>query len=147
MSALNRSSDLQRRGSEVKDEAPFRYVHAEIRTQVVVICGSTRHQLDHGGAPAHDHAKIGWNIQGRKLTPMFKLRSGDHRRNGTRIRRTTNVHTWWHADVWRQRILVLKESTLEFINMTPSERWHLMGVGGVVDLWCDPCNSLGVELS
>ena len=33
-----------------KDETPFRYAHAEIRTQVVVICGPTRYQLDHGGA-------------------------------------------------------------------------------------------------
>ena len=30
---------------------PFRYAYAEIRTQVVVICGPTRYQLDHGGAP------------------------------------------------------------------------------------------------
>ena len=29
---------------------PFRYAHAEIRTQVVVICGPTRFQLDHGSA-------------------------------------------------------------------------------------------------
>jgi len=37
-------------GNEVKDETPFRYAHAEIRTRVVVICGPTRNQLDHGGA-------------------------------------------------------------------------------------------------
>ena len=35
----------------LKDETPFRYAHAEIRTRVVVICGPTRYQLDHGGAP------------------------------------------------------------------------------------------------
>ena len=36
---------------EVEDETPFRYSHAEIRTQVVVICcDSTRYQLDYGGA-------------------------------------------------------------------------------------------------
>ena len=33
---------------EVKDETSFRYAHAEIRTQVVVvICDPTRYQLDH----------------------------------------------------------------------------------------------------
>jgi len=35
---------------EVKDETPFRYAHAEIRTQMVVSCGLTHYQLDHGGA-------------------------------------------------------------------------------------------------
>ena len=30
---------------------PFRYAHVEILTQAVVICGPTRNQLDHGGAP------------------------------------------------------------------------------------------------
>jgi len=38
------------KGNEVKDETTVRYAHAEIRTQVVVICGPTRYQLDHGGA-------------------------------------------------------------------------------------------------
>jgi len=33
-----------------KDEIPLRYAHAEIRSQVIVICGPTRYQLDHGGA-------------------------------------------------------------------------------------------------
>jgi len=33
-----------------KDETHFRYAQWEIRTQVVVICGPTRYQLDHGGA-------------------------------------------------------------------------------------------------
>jgi len=42
---LNGLSDL-----EVKDETPFSYVHAEIRTQVIVICDPTPYQLDHGGA-------------------------------------------------------------------------------------------------
>jgi len=37
--------------SEVRDETPSRYAHAEIRTQVVVICDQTRYQLDQGGAP------------------------------------------------------------------------------------------------
>ena len=36
--------------SEVKDETPFRYAHAEIRTQMIGICGPTRYQLGHGGA-------------------------------------------------------------------------------------------------
>jgi len=31
--------------SEVKDETPFTYAHAEIRTRMVVICGPTRYQL------------------------------------------------------------------------------------------------------
>jgi len=37
--------------SEVKDETPFRYAHAEFRTRVVMICGPTRYQLDDGGTP------------------------------------------------------------------------------------------------
>jgi len=41
---------MGRATSEVKDETPFRYAHVEIRTQVVVIGGPTRYQLDHGGA-------------------------------------------------------------------------------------------------
>ena len=35
----------------VKDETPIRYAHAEIQTQVVVICGPTCYQLDHGDTP------------------------------------------------------------------------------------------------
>ena len=27
--------------------------HVEVRTRFVVICGPTRYQLDHGGAPSH----------------------------------------------------------------------------------------------
>jgi len=50
MEGLNWPSDLQRWWSEVKDETTFRYAHAEIRTQVLVIYGTTRYQLDHGGA-------------------------------------------------------------------------------------------------
>ena len=46
---LNWPSDLQRQWNEVKEETPFRYADAEIRTEVVVICGPTRYQLDHGG--------------------------------------------------------------------------------------------------
>jgi len=33
------------------DESPFRYSHAEIRTQVIVICGPMHYQLDHICAP------------------------------------------------------------------------------------------------
>ena len=33
----------------MKDETPFRYAHAEIQIQVIVICDSTRYQLDQGG--------------------------------------------------------------------------------------------------
>jgi len=40
-----------------KDETPFRYAHAEIRNQVVVICGPTRCQLDNGGALDFDRIK------------------------------------------------------------------------------------------
>ena len=36
--------------SEVKDETPFRYSHADIRIQVVVIYGPTRYQLDREGS-------------------------------------------------------------------------------------------------
>ena len=36
--------------SEVKDEIPFRYVQGKIRTQMIVICGPTRYQLDQGDA-------------------------------------------------------------------------------------------------
>ena len=45
-------------GNEViKDETPFRYAHAEIWTQVVVICDTTRYQLDHTGALRDHHAQ------------------------------------------------------------------------------------------
>ena len=47
---LNAPSDLQKKWCEVKDETPFRYAHAQIRTQVVVICNTTRYQLDQGAA-------------------------------------------------------------------------------------------------
>jgi len=40
---LNGPSDLQRQWSEVEDETPFRYGHAEIRTRVVMICDPTRY--------------------------------------------------------------------------------------------------------
>ena len=32
----------------------FRYAHADIRTQVVVICGTKRYQLDNGGVERPD---------------------------------------------------------------------------------------------
>ena len=38
------------KSSEVKDETPFSYAHAEIWTQVVVTCDSMHYQVDHGGA-------------------------------------------------------------------------------------------------
>jgi len=40
----------QATSSEVKDETPIRYAHSEIRTRMVIICGPTCYQLDHGGA-------------------------------------------------------------------------------------------------
>ncbi|KAK2146453.1 hypothetical protein LSH36_606g01051 [Paralvinella palmiformis] len=51
---LNGPSNLQ---SNVKDETPFRYADAKIRTRVVVICGPTRYQLDQGDAP-RTHTKF-----------------------------------------------------------------------------------------
>ena len=44
--------DIHMLGDDHDDdvETPFRYTQAEIRTQVVVIHGPTRYQLDHGGA-------------------------------------------------------------------------------------------------
>jgi len=39
---LNGPSDLQKWRTEVKDETPVRYAHAEIRTRVVAICDPTR---------------------------------------------------------------------------------------------------------
>jgi len=45
---LNELGDLQRYWSKVKYETPFSYAHAEIWSQVVVICGPTHYQLDHG---------------------------------------------------------------------------------------------------
>ena len=45
---LNGPSELRKQWSEHKDETPFRYAHAEIRTRVVVICGQMRYQLDRG---------------------------------------------------------------------------------------------------
>ena len=46
---LNGPSDFRSYRSNVKDETPFRYGHAEIRTQVVVIFNRTRYKLEHGG--------------------------------------------------------------------------------------------------
>ena len=37
----------KRNEAKSKNETPFRYVHAEIRTRVVVICDQTRYKLDH----------------------------------------------------------------------------------------------------
>ena len=48
---LNGPSDLKKKKSQVKDETSFRYANAKIPTQVVVICGPTRYQLDHAGGP------------------------------------------------------------------------------------------------
>ena len=48
---LNGPSDLQSWWSEVRDESPFGYVHAEIQTRAVAICDPMRDQLDHGGTP------------------------------------------------------------------------------------------------
>ena len=48
---LNGPSDFQRYWNEVKDETPFRSAHAWVRTQVVMICGPTRYQLDHECGP------------------------------------------------------------------------------------------------
>ena len=36
----------------------FRYAHAEIRTQMVVMCGTTRYQLDHGGALYNTRSQV-----------------------------------------------------------------------------------------
>ena len=46
------------KGNEVKDETPFRYAHAEIQIQVVVICDQTCYLLDHGGAPNNNDAYL-----------------------------------------------------------------------------------------
>ncbi|KAK2159125.1 hypothetical protein LSH36_158g05017 [Paralvinella palmiformis] len=59
---LNRPSDLQMYCSEVKDEAPFRYAHAEIRTQVEVICGPTHYQLDHRGYFHKDTKGVSYDV-------------------------------------------------------------------------------------
>ena len=47
--SLNEPTDFQRQWSKVKDETPFRYAHAKIRTQVVAICFTTPYQLNNGG--------------------------------------------------------------------------------------------------
>ena len=47
---LNGRSYIERQLGEFKDETPFRYVHAEIRTRVVVIYDPMCYQLDQGGA-------------------------------------------------------------------------------------------------
>ena len=52
---LNRPSDSRRLRSEVKVETPFRYAHTEIRIWVVVLCGPTHYQLDHGATPSSFH--------------------------------------------------------------------------------------------
>ena len=41
--------------NEAKDETPFRYAHAEIRTQVVGICDQTLYQLDQQDAIRKDY--------------------------------------------------------------------------------------------
>ena len=43
--------NIQREWNELEDETPFRYAHAEIRTQVEVICGPTRYQPDNWVIP------------------------------------------------------------------------------------------------
>jgi len=45
---MGRATYLQRQWSEVKDETPSRYAHAEIRTRVVLIYDPMRYQLKHG---------------------------------------------------------------------------------------------------
>ena len=40
------------KGNEVKSKMKISYAHAEIWTQVVVICDPTRCQLDQGGVPS-----------------------------------------------------------------------------------------------
>ena len=43
---------LPSKGNEAKSKMkPFRYAHTKIQTQVLVICGPMRYQLDHRGAP------------------------------------------------------------------------------------------------
>jgi len=49
-------------GPKVKDETPFRYADAEIRTQVAVICGPTHYQLDHRGAPTKPMVSNSYDI-------------------------------------------------------------------------------------
>ena len=44
---------------KVRDETPFRYAHAEVLTQMVVICDPTRYQLDNGGAMVWNVEKVG----------------------------------------------------------------------------------------
>ena len=63
---LNGPIDLRRNWSEVEDETTFRYAHAEIRTQVVVICGPTRYQLDHGDDPYSLMEKTSYCLSIRK---------------------------------------------------------------------------------
>ena len=46
-----------------QSETPFRYAHAKIRIRVVVICGRTLYQLDHGGAPSSFHKTANSSFQ------------------------------------------------------------------------------------
>ena len=48
---------------------PFRYAHAEIRTQVVVICGPTLYQLDDEGALSENEKKY----QSSQETEVYPL--------------------------------------------------------------------------
>ena len=61
--------------SEVTDETPFRNGHAEIRTQVIAICGPTRYQLDYGGALKYiikSSRTTNNNYNNKKKLQMFK---------------------------------------------------------------------------
>jgi len=72
---LNGPSDVQMQWNEVKDETPFRYADAEIRTQVVVICGPTRYQLDHGDTTrVVERSRVKTN---RLVNSSKRLLSGD----------------------------------------------------------------------
>jgi len=51
------TSEVTEANSKMKQ--PFRYANAEIRTRVVVICGPTRYQLDHGSDNKKCHTMWG----------------------------------------------------------------------------------------
>jgi len=55
----------------VKDETPFRYANAEIRTRVIVICDLTRYQLDHLHAPKLSESTYQWHKAKQFLTEQL----------------------------------------------------------------------------
>ena len=53
---------------EAKSKMKISYAHAKIQTRVVVICGPTRYQLDHGGVSLRVRQRIYSRRRGKAYT-------------------------------------------------------------------------------